>query len=103
LTVAVVSVTLASQLTANAFILIAISVYSSSASYYSVLFIYTLAAEQRDQRTAKGARWRESTVRPAHTLLFELGSAELVDNLLFSPLLLTFACTYYRINSLRLS
>ena len=97
LTVAIVGITLASCLTDNAFILIAASAYSGSVGYYSVLFISTLSAERRDQRTGESSCLCKGLVRTARTLLLELGGAELLDSLLVSPLLL-YVCLHMLLN-----
>lgn len=79
---AVIAITVASELTSHELLLVAMSVYSATAGYYAVLFFHTWIVEQRTHTL------RNSLVSTLRTLLMEYGSAELMDSLLFSPLLL---------------
>lgn len=88
LAVAVVSITLANHMTNNVLLLMAVSLYSGTIGYYSVLSLHALCAEQPIQLVAARPRAHSHVISTVRTLLFELGSAELLDSLLISPLLL---------------
>lgn len=87
--VATGTISIATNLTDDSFLLVVASVYSSTVSYYSVLLVHTVLAERR---TAQPEKQAHSALRNllsiGGTLLTELGSAELLDSLLFSPVLL---------------
>ncbi len=88
LTGAIVSITLANRLTDNALLLMVASLYSGTVAYYSVLFLHRLLAEQPLPLLTNAAHWRNQVVNTVQTVLLEVGSAELLDSLLFSPVLL---------------
>lgn len=91
LLVALGSITLTSRLTDNTVPLVAVSVYSGAVGYYSTLF-FSLFCVLRQVKPMAGTRpvpYRRRRI--ISTLLMTLGSAELVDSLLLSPLLLYLA------------
>lgn len=88
LTGAVVSITLANRLTDNALLLMAASLYSGTVAYYGVLILHLMLVEQPRILLANAGHWRNHAVNTVHTVLLEVGSAELLDSLLFSPMLL---------------
>jgi hypothetical protein len=85
---ALLGVTLAGSLTTDTFILVAVTVYSSSAGYYGVIFVHRLIVDRRTQQSLDGHATRRAAISTVRALLLEFGSAELLDSLLFSPLLL---------------
>ncbi|MCE7989921.1 MAG: hypothetical protein DYG89_52910 [Caldilinea sp. CFX5] len=91
LLVALGSITLTSRLTDNTFLLVAVSVYSGAVGYYSTLFLSLFYALRRVKPLAGDRSLPYSRRRKIRTLLMTLGSAELVDSLLLSPLLLYLA------------
>ncbi|MEZ4730009.1 MAG: hypothetical protein R3E79_23005 [Caldilineaceae bacterium] len=91
LVVALGNITLAGRLTDNAFLLVAVSVYGGAVGYYSALFLSLFYAVRRAKQRAGGVALPYSRWRQICTLLMTLGSAELVDSLLLSPLLLYLA------------
>jgi hypothetical protein len=88
LAVAVGSVTLAAMLTSNELILVAAGVYSGSASYYGVLVAHMYITNRRAHPTVDGHSARQALIGRVRGLMLDFGSAELLDSLLFSPLLL---------------
>ena len=88
LAVAVVSITLANCMTGNVLLLMAASLYSGTLGYYTVLFLHLLLAERPRVLPASVGHWRSQVVNTVQTVLLEVGSAELLDSLLFSPILL---------------
>jgi hypothetical protein len=85
---AVIAITLASNFTSQQILLVTASVYSATVGYYSVLFVHTWIAEQRTHRLLNAHTPQNSLASAIRTLWLEYGSAELLDSLLFSPLLL---------------
>lgn len=85
------NITLVSHLTDNTFLLVAVSVYGGAVGYYSTLFLSLFFAVQRAEQRAGGVTLPYSRWRKIRTLLMTLGSAELVDSLFLSPLLLYLA------------
>jgi len=85
------AMTLASRLTDNTFLLVAVSVYSGAVGYYSTLFLSLFYVLRRVKPLASTRALPDSRRRKIRTLLMTLGSAELVDSLLLSPLLLYLA------------
>lgn len=84
------SITLTSRLIDNTFLL-AVSVYSGAVGYYSTLFFSLFCVLRQVKPTAGDRTAPYSRLRKIRTLLMTLGSAELVDSLLLSPLLLYLA------------
>ena len=91
LLVALASITLTSRLTDNTLLLVAVSVYSGAVGYYSILFLSLFYVLRRVKPLAGSSYTPDSRRRKIRTLLMSLGSAELVDSLLLSPLLLYLA------------
>lgn len=85
------NITLASRLTDNTVLLVAVSVYGGALGYYSALFLSLFYASRRVKPMAGGVYAPYSSRRKLRTLLMSLGSAELVDSLFLSPLLLYLA------------
>lgn len=86
--VALGTISVANDLTANSFLLVVASVYGSTVSYYSVLLVYTFRAERCTPHTKQAFSAIDSLLSTGRTLITDLGSAELLDSLLFSPGLL---------------
>jgi hypothetical protein len=91
LLVALGSITLTSRLTDNTLLLVAVSVYSGAVGYYSTFFLSLFYLLRRVKPLAGSSDTPASRRRKIRTLLMSLGSAELVDSLLLSPLLLYLA------------
>lgn len=85
------NITLASRLTDNTVLLVAVSVYGGAVGYYSTLFLSLFFAVRRAEQRVGGVALPYSRWRKIRTLLMTLGSAELVDSLFLSPLLLYLA------------
>lgn len=91
LLVALGNMTLASRLTDNTALLVAVSVYGGAVGYYSALFLSLFYASRRAKPVVGEVYASYSRKRKLRALLMTLGSAELVDSLLLSPLLLYLA------------
>jgi hypothetical protein len=84
LVVAIVGATLTSMLTTNQLVLIAVSAYGASASYYGVLLGHAFITNRRDHPETG----HHTMIGMLRGLILDFGSAEILDSLLFSPLLL---------------
>jgi hypothetical protein len=85
---AVTGITLASYLTTTEITLVVASLYGGSVGYYGVLFAYGLMAARAAQPMQDPQTLAQSAISTVRMLLLECGSAELLDTLFFSPLLL---------------
>lgn len=69
-------------------LLVAVSAYSGSIGYYGVLFCRALADNRQAPHASFATCTRCAVGATARRLVLDFGSAELLDSLLFSPLLL---------------